>query len=595
MARFALPTTPLERPSLARAQVLYAESCATCHGASGNADTERARTLDPSPARFKDPERLGQLSPYRIYNALTFGVPGTAMASFADALPPADRWNLAFFVFRLGHEGEPVGAAGGHRPRRHGPPDRPEVLAALTAESTPGALHRPRLGAPRGRLHRASRGSGDRAARARWCAARWTPTPPADRPRRIVSRSTPTSRASSRSSPGSARAMPDGTKALETAFQALRASMARSETADHVRTQGQALDRRLGALGETRRPVVPFVAAFLIYLREGIEAALLVGALLAGLRRLGRADAARYIHAGWLLALPAGVATWWLLDRAISLGADQRELMEAGVALLAAAVLFSVSFWMISKVESRHWMAYLRAQLERGLSQSSLAVLSGLAFLAVYREAAETILFTQALLLESETRARPGLGGGGGGPPDGGRPRLRDEPDRAAPPARPLLRGLEPAALRPRGLVRRVRPLRAGVRRLSAAAAGCLPRGRLDGDLPRPHGAHGAARDRPRDRGGRARHRLATAPRRRVALRRPPPGPLPERGPRPRPPRQARLRSLPGDARVVERVLPELRAGLEEKDVRDDPALEARYVFEIPVLLLGDARSRATA
>jgi len=65
-------------------------------------------------------------------------------------------------------------------------------------------------------------------------------------------------------------------------------------------------------------------------------------------------------------------------------------------------VLFSVSFWMISKVESRRWMAYLRGQLERGVSRRSLYVLSGLAFLAVYREAAETVLFTQALLLDAE-------------------------------------------------------------------------------------------------------------------------------------------------------------------------------------------------
>jgi high-affinity iron transporter len=60
---------------------------------------------------------------------------------------------------------------------------------------------------------------------------------------------------------------------------------------------------------------------------------------------------------------------------------------------------------MISKAESRHWMAYLKEQLERGLSRRNLYVLSGLAFLAVYREAAETILFTQALLLEAEAQA----------------------------------------------------------------------------------------------------------------------------------------------------------------------------------------------
>jgi high-affinity iron transporter len=93
--------------------------------------------------------------------------------------------------------------------------------------------------------------------------------------------------------------------------------------------------------------------------------------------------------------------TWWLFDRALAVGADQRELLEAGIALLAAAVLFSVSFWMISKAESKQWMAFLKEKLEAGLSRRSLFVLSGLAFLAVYREAAETILFTQALLLES--------------------------------------------------------------------------------------------------------------------------------------------------------------------------------------------------
>ena len=71
------------------------------------------------------------------------------------------------------------------------------------------------------------------------------------------------------------------------------------------------------------------------------------------------------------------------------------------MALLASAVLFSVSFWLVSKAESRHWMAYLKRNLEEGITEKRLLVLAGLAFLAVYREAAETVLFLQALLLES--------------------------------------------------------------------------------------------------------------------------------------------------------------------------------------------------
>src|SRR6185295_10848299 len=93
--------------------------------------------------------------------------------------------------------------------------------------------------------------------------------------------------------------------------------------------------------------------------------------------------------------------TWFVLERVLRTGPEHRELMEALVALAAAAVLFAVSFWMISKVESRHWLGYLRGQLERGLDGRKLGVLAGLSFLAVYREAAETVLFTQALLLDA--------------------------------------------------------------------------------------------------------------------------------------------------------------------------------------------------
>jgi high-affinity iron transporter len=107
---------------------------------------------------------------------------------------------------------------------------------------------------------------------------------------------------------------------------------------------------------------------------------------------------------GWIAALPAGILTWWAFERLVALGAHQRELIEAGVSLLAAAVLFSVSFWMISRAESRRWMAYLKRQLQAGLDQRSLLVLGSASFLAVYREAAETVLFTHALMLEAGGR-----------------------------------------------------------------------------------------------------------------------------------------------------------------------------------------------
>lgn len=379
---------------------LFKQYCAKCHGEDGKADTPRARELDPRPAEFKDPARLGDISPYRIYNTLTFGVRGTAMASFED-LPAADRWSLAFYVFRLAHEGEAEeGPVAITLADMAGRTDR-EILEQLRKESHP---------APERALVHVRREA----------AFNEPPTGVGIDRTRAMLRQAVEAYAAKR--PGEADALvidsylqgfepleprlrardAAGTLDVESGFRDLRAAMAESQPPDRVRVHAQVLDRRLVALAEGRPPLVPFAASFLIFFREGIEAALLVGALLAGLRRMGRPDAIRFIHYGWLAALPAGIATWWLFDRAIAIGADQRELLEAGIALAAAAVLFSVSFWMISKAESKSWMTFLEEKLETGLSRRSLLVLSGLAFLAVYREAAETILFTQALLLEAE-------------------------------------------------------------------------------------------------------------------------------------------------------------------------------------------------
>lgn len=400
VARFGLQTTPTDRPSLARAEELYAQGCASCHGARGDADTERARTLLPSPASFRDPARLADLSPYRVYNALTFGVPGTGMASF-DALSPADRWSLAFYVFRLGHDGA----------RARGPVAMP--LADMATRSDRDLADALRL-----------EGHPEPAAGVVWtrreAAFREPPTGVGlDRTRRMVKAALQAAREQRTAEadrlvldaylqgfeplePRLRSRDPRGTLEVEAGFRDLRAALHRGDAAT-AQARGAALDDRISRLGGPRA-LVPGLGAFLIYFREGIEAALLVGALLAGVRRLGRPEASRYVHAGWIAAIPAGLATWWVLERVVWLGADQRELVEGLVALAAAAVLFSVSFWLISKAESRRWVGYLHQQLEATLTRRRMWMLAGVSFLAVYREAAETVLFTQALLFDAEGR-----------------------------------------------------------------------------------------------------------------------------------------------------------------------------------------------
>jgi high-affinity iron transporter len=103
--------------------------------------------------------------------------------------------------------------------------------------------------------------------------------------------------------------------------------------------------------------------------------------------------------------------SWFLFSRLIAIAPSQRELVEAFIGLLASLVLFSVSFWMISKAESRKWMAFLKDQMNRGLTSGRVWSFAGLAFLAVYRECAETILFTEALLIEAAGNTWPVFAG----------------------------------------------------------------------------------------------------------------------------------------------------------------------------------------
>jgi high-affinity iron transporter len=398
VSRFRLETRPLQRPSLSRGEALYAEGCAICHGPAGQGDGVRAAELDPQPASFKDPGRLPDFSPYRVYNALTFGVPGTAMPAFE--LQPQERWDLAFYVLRLGHTDEPAdGPVPVTLADLAGRSDR-ELRAGFAVQ--PGADPATRLAWARTEGPYLEPAAGADLARARALLREAVQLLDAGRAAEADGRVLDAYLQGFEPSEPRLRVRDAAaTRSVEASFHALRAELLRGD-AERAREQARRLDAQLVAIANESQPLVPFVAAALIYLREGLEAALLIGALLAGVARLGRPRAALYIHAGWLLALPAGLLTFWILMRLVDLGAAQRELMEAGVALLAAAVLFFVSFWLISKAESRRWTAYLQERVQKGLDSRNLLVLTGLSFLAAYREVAETALFTQALLLDAK-------------------------------------------------------------------------------------------------------------------------------------------------------------------------------------------------
>jgi high-affinity iron transporter len=152
-----------------------------------------------------------------------------------------------------------------------------------------------------------------------------------------------------------------------------------------------------GGLG----PTATFLASLTILSREGLEAVLLIVALVSVVTRAGRRDALPWVHAGWISALVAGAATWWAAGRIVDISGANREVVEGVSALLAAAILFYVSYWLVSKIQAARWQAFIDGRIRGALSGGRLGALAAVSFVAAYRECFETVLFYQALAVQA--------------------------------------------------------------------------------------------------------------------------------------------------------------------------------------------------
>jgi len=169
------------------------------------------------------------------------------------------------------------------------------------------------------------------------------------------------------------------------------------------------LDRADDVLsGGSLSPTTAFVSSLLILLREGLEAILVLSAIMAFVVKTGRRDALPYIHAGWIGAVVLGVITWAIARYVISISGANRELTEGVTALLAAAMLLYVGWWLHSRSNAQAWNRFIREQVNSALGKRTLWAMAGISFLAVYRELFEVILFYETLWAQA--------GAGGHGP-----------------------------------------------------------------------------------------------------------------------------------------------------------------------------------
>jgi high-affinity iron transporter len=397
VSSYGISLTPRTVPDPARGATLFAQHCSSCHGASGTGDGPAAAGLEPPPANMHNAERMARLSLYDLYNSIGLGVEGTAMPAFAAKLDDRERWDLASHVASL--SAAPVAAGG--------PSFTLEQLAGLTPEQVA-----------------AEQGP---AALAAFRVQRAHPPLPQRDPQQLIAfardaleRSLAAYREGQRKQAydlsvaaylegfelvesGLNNIDPEQRKATERAMMAYRQAM---QDAAPVEEAAQRMAQAQAALAKSAEllasgqmsPWVSFLSALLILVREGVEAILVLAAILAYLHKTGQGEATRSVHVGWGLAILAGIVTWAVAAYLIDVSGTQRELLEGGSALFASVVLLWVGVWMHDRRHAAAWQDYIKNSLVGSGGRFGFALL---AFISIYRELFEIILFYETLWLQA--------------------------------------------------------------------------------------------------------------------------------------------------------------------------------------------------
>jgi FTR1 family protein len=457
-AALSLPKRDL---NIAEGRTLYESSCASCHGPMGKGDGTLAPTLNPRPPAIGTADVMSAITPAMTFRKISVGVSGTAMPAFETSLTPEQRWSIVMYLGTLQHpagevaQGEGLyvqGCVSCHGATGSGDGPMARALSTLPSELSSFAWHAERSDSQLAVVVREGKAGTPMPSTRNLTPAEvqsvvaYLRTLPMRQKalasknegvdgnadavgRRAVSildqslnaaRNGQTADASDRAmdayiafEPIETRAKarsPGVVSSMERLFAEFRGAIGANDIRGAERAR-DAIEASMPKIVALTQPAgsgwEAFVQSFLIILREGFEAILVVGAVVAFLLKTGHRERLKSIWVGIGGALAASAVTAIVLRTVLKAIPASQEIIEGLTLLVAVAVLFSVSYWLISRVEAARWQQFIRGKVTNALEHGGGRALAFVAFLAVYREGAETALFYQALFNEGAHVALP--------------------------------------------------------------------------------------------------------------------------------------------------------------------------------------------
>jgi len=411
--------SPPSWPDLSTGQVIYGQKCSSCHGSTGAGNGPLALSLHPAPANFLNDSIMNRVTSLQAFHTISLGVRGTAMKGFKE-LSADKAWNLAFYIQSLRFKKLNLNKTRSDSLYQ-------AAMIKVTLKDVSSLTDRELINKMDGgvelkkemlasiRLHTPDKATIHSLQLARTylleALHEYQPNKASGARQKALS------------------AYLEGIEPIEAQLNTSDANLTtkleqqmlkvRSVIENH-RSRAEVNQEINGALNliadagsVLEKTKVSFWLAFVlsasILLREGMEAFLIIAIMISVIRSTGKQKALLWLHGGWITALLAGLAGWYLADLILKISGQSREMLEGFISLFAVCVLTYVGFWLHSNSDVKKWKSFVEQKINLLLKKENMIGLAAFAFLVVFREAIESILFLKAIELEVDQGNRASI------------------------------------------------------------------------------------------------------------------------------------------------------------------------------------------
>ncbi len=402
-----LKISPSRYPSLKRGALLFKNNCASCHGDNGKGDGVMSKDLEPKPTDFHNAEVMDLLSPMQAYNIIKLGVAGTSMRSFEE-LNDNDIWSLAFYILSLRHN--------------HNNKSIDKLSTNISLDSLSKWNDK--------ELNEFLQKSNTNITLSNIRNYEPSQADPLDIAIKELNLSYQLFNKGdySQAEKHALTSYLEGIELVENVLNASKPELVRSiekdmiayrkallkgdkDNVDHLYLQlTERIENAKSILSELEYSFAFIYGASLsILLRESLESLLIILIILSILKPLNMQKAILAVHIGWIFAIILGFLGWIFVDKLINISGASRELMEGIGSIIAVIVLLYAGTWLHSHSEVFKWTDFIKTKISSISDSGSVVGLGIFAFIVVFREAVEVVLFLSSLTLNNPNQSDSAL------------------------------------------------------------------------------------------------------------------------------------------------------------------------------------------